>query len=144
MTNKVDELRKLRNELTHTFGPQHKISDIEFEKAYKKVQKCFKALKLSTASVEKITNSFKRKFVTTLQKLACICFIVFVAGLLSCVLYYWLANPMTGKSLHRFRVLPARPVHQVANRSRTVNAILEELHKLSIKNNRSLTYFYIS
>ena len=144
MTNKVDELRKLRNELIHTLGPQHKISDVEFEKAYKRVQKCFKALKLSTASVEKITNSFKRKFVTSLQNLACICFIVFIAGLLSCVLYYWLSNPVTVKSLFRFRVLPARPVHLVANRSRTVNAILQELQKLSIKNNRSLTYLYIS
>ena len=145
VTNKVDELRKLRNELTHTFGPQHKISDTEFENAYKKVQKCFKALKLSTANVEKITHSFKRKFVTSPQKLACICFIVFVAGLFSCVLYYSFSNPITGKvTLFHFRVLPTRPVHLVANRSRTVNAILEELHNLSIKNNRSLTYLYIS
>ena len=144
VTNKVDELRKLRNELTHTFGPQHKISDIKFENAYKKVQNCFQALKLSTVKVEKITHSFKRKFITSPQKLACICFIVFVAGLLSCVLYYSLANPMTDKSLFYFRVLPTRPVHLVVNRSRTVNAILEELHSLSIKNNRSLTYLYIS
>ena len=144
VTNKVDELRKLRNELTHTFGPQHKISDVEFENSYKKVQNCFKALKLSTANVEKITHSFKKKFVTSPQNLACICFIVFVAGLLSCVLYYWLSDSMTNKSLFHFRVLPTRPVHLVANRNRTVNAILEELHILSIKNKRSLTYLYIS
>ncbi|CAB4023138.1 Hypothetical predicted protein [Paramuricea clavata] len=37
-----------------------------------------------------------------------------------------------------------RPVHLVANRSRTVNAILEDLQILSLRNNRALSYLYIS
>ena len=143
VSNKVDELRELRNKLTHTIGPQHKISDIEFENAYKKVQNCFKALRLSTARVDRITNSFKEKLITSFRKMTYFCLFVFIAGLLCSAFYYWFTNPP--KSLYRFRVLPTRPVHLVAKRGQTVNyAILGELHNLSIGNNRSLTHFYIS
>ena len=57
---------------------------------------------------------------------------------------YWYSDSMTNKGLKSFRILPVRPIHLVANRSRTVNAILEELHSLSIRNNQSLTYLYMS
>ncbi|CAB4039012.1 Nephrocystin-3, partial, partial [Paramuricea clavata] len=143
VSNKVDELRKLRNELTHTIGSQHKISVVEFENAYKKVQNCFKVLKLSAADVEKILKSFKAKYVTSFRKMIYLC-LVFIAGLLSSASYYWFTHPMATKSVFRFRVLPTRPIHLVANRSQTVNAILEELHNLSIRNKRSLTYLYLS
>ena len=143
VSNKVDELRELRNKLTHTFGPQHKISDIEFENAYRKVQNCFKVLKLPTASVEQIKNSFRGKFITSSRKMTCISFmLLFIGGLLSSAYFYWVAN--SSKSLFHFRVFPTRPVHLVAKRSQTVNAILGELHNLSNRNNRSLTYLYIS
>ncbi len=142
VSNKVDELRELRNKLTHTIGRQHKISDIEFENAYKKVQRCFKALRLSTARVDRITNSFKEKLITSFRKMTYFCLIVFLAGLLCSAFYYWFTDPP--KSFYHFRVLPTRPVHLVAKRSQTVNAILGELHNLSIRNNRSLTHFYIS
>jgi tetratricopeptide (TPR) repeat protein/predicted PolB exonuclease-like 3'-5' exonuclease len=138
VSNKVDELRELRNELTHTFGSQHKISDVEFENAYKKVQNCFKVLKLSTADVEKIIKSYKAKFITCFPRMTYLCLTIFIVGLLSS---YWL---MTTKSDFRFQVLPTRPIHLVANRSQTVNSILEELHNLSIRNKRSLTYLYLS
>ncbi|CAB3985933.1 Hypothetical predicted protein [Paramuricea clavata] len=144
VSNKVDELRKLRNELTHTIGSQHKISDVKFENAYKKVQNCFKVLKLSAADVEKILKSFKAKYVTSFRKMMYLCLTVFIAGLLSSASYYWFTHPMATKSVFRFRVLPTRPIHLVANRSQTVNAILEELHNLSIRNNGSLTYLYLS
>ena len=67
-SNKVNELREIRNKLTHKMGRQHEISDIEFDKNYKKVQNCLKALKLSTASVDKIAHSFKGRLVTSLEK----------------------------------------------------------------------------
>jgi hypothetical protein len=123
--NKVHELRKLRNELTHTNGPKHEISDVEFENAYKKVQSTFKVLRLSTADVEKVIKSFEAKFITTFRKMTYLCLALFIAGLLSS---YWFTHPMTTKSVFRFRVLPTGPLHLVANQSQTVNAILEELH----------------
>ena len=73
-----------------------------------------------------------------------VCLIIFLAGLLSSASYYWYTNSSTVKSLTSFRILPVRPIHVVANRSQTVNAILEELQSLSIRNDRSLTYLYIS
>ena len=142
--DKVNELRKLRNDLTHVHGPQHKISNTEFDKAYNKIQNCFKVLKLSTRSVEIILDSWKRKISINFGKMTYICLTIFVTGLLSSASYYWYTNSMTAKALTPFRILPVRPIHLVANRSRTVNAILEELYNLRIRSTRSLTYFYIS
>lgn len=144
VSNKVDELRKLRNNLTHVHGPQNKIANTDFDKAYKKIQNCFKVLKLSTKSSEKILNSWKRKILVNVKNMTYICLTIFLAGLLSSASYYWYTNSSTVKSLTPFRSLPVQPIHLVANRSRTVNAILEELQSLSIRNNRSLTYLYIS
>ena len=144
VSNKVDELRKLRNNLTHAHGPQNKIANTDFDKAYKKIQNCFKVLKLSTKSSEKILNSWKRKILVNVKSMTFICLTIFLAGLLSSASYYWYTNSSTVKSLTPFRILPVRPIHVVANRSQTVNAILEELQRLSIRNDRSLTYLYIS
>ena len=140
----VNELRKLRNDVTHVHGPQHKISSIEFDKAYNQIQNCFKVLKLSTRSVKIIRDSWKRKIVINFGKMMYICLAIFIAGLLSSALYYWYKNFTTAKAFTSFRILPVRPQHLVANRSRTVDAILEELYNLRARNNRSLTYFYIS
>ena len=63
-------------------------------------------------------------------------FIVFVA--------YWLSFPKLLETKSNFRVLPTKPVHLVANRSLTVDAILHELKILDTKNRRSLTHLYIS
>ena len=134
--DKVNVLRELRNKLIHVDGSQHEISESELNNAYKKIHNCFKVLKLPTKNVDEILNSSKRKFF--------IYIFIFFAGLLSSASYHWYTNPITAKSLTSFRILPVRPLHLVANRSRTVNAILEELQNLRIRNNRSLTYFYIS
>ena len=142
--NKVDELRKLRNSLTHVHGPRYKISDNKFDNALKKIKNCFKVLKLSTTSVEKILNSWKRRILINFSKMTYICLSLFIAGLLSSATYYWYTHPITAKALTPFRILPVRPIHLVANRSRTVSALLEELRNLSIRNNQSLTYLYIS
>ncbi len=136
VSNNVDELRVLRNNLTHRFASQHKLPDTAFENAYKKIKSCFKVLKLSTADVERIANS-RGNCAFHLTEVIYICLAIFVG-----VSYYWFANTTAATSL--FRVLPARPVHIVANRSRTVNAILEELQTLSLRNNRALSYLYIS
>ena len=101
-------------------------------------------LKLSTTSVEKILNSWKRRILINFSKMTYICLSLFIAGLLSSATYYWYTHPITAKALTSFRILPVRPIHLVANRSRTVSARLEELRNLSIRNNRSLTYLYIS
>jgi hypothetical protein len=138
VSNKVDELRVLRNYLTHKFGSQHKMPDAAFNNAYKKVKNCFKALKLSTVNVEKIIrSSSRRNCCIYLTNIICICLTILIV-----VFCYWFANAFEAKTL--FRVLPTRPVHLVANRSRTVSAILEELRSLSARNNRALTYLYIS
>ena len=144
VSNKVDELRKLRNNLTHVHGPQNKIANTDFDKAYKKIQNCFKVLKLSTESSEEILNSWKRKILVNVKNMTYVCLIIFLAGLLSSASYYWYTNSRTVNSLMPFRSLPVRPIHLVANRSQTVNAILEELQSLSIRNDRSLTCLYIS
>ena len=137
VSNKVDELRVLRNHLTHKFGSQHKMPDAAFNNACRKVKNCFNVLKLSTANIERIRSSSRGKYAIHLTKLSYICLAISIG--ISC---YWLANSIEAKS--PFRVLPTRPVHLVANRSRTVNAILEELRSLSTRNNRALTYLYIS
>ncbi|CAB4005599.1 Hypothetical predicted protein [Paramuricea clavata] len=137
VSNKADELRVLRNHLTHKFGSQHKMPDAAVDNAYRKVKNCFKVLKLSTANVERIRSSSRGNYAVHLTKIVYICLPILVG-----VSYYWFTNAIEAKSL--FRVLPTRPVHLVANRSRTVNAILEELRSLSIRNNRALTYLYIS
>ncbi|CAB4036995.1 Myotubularin-related 14, partial [Paramuricea clavata] len=137
VSNKVDELRVLRNHLTHKFGSQHKMPDAAFNNACRKVKNCFKVLKLSTANVEGIRISLRGNYAIHLTKIMYICLPILVG-----VSYYWFTNAIEAKSL--FRVLPSRPVHLVANRSRTVNAILDELRNLSIRNNHALTYLYIS
>ena len=142
--DKVNVLRELRNKLIHVDGSQHEISESELNNAYKKIHSCFKVLKLPTKNVDEILNSSKRKFFISFGKMTYICLGLFFAGLLFSASYHWYTNPITAKSLTSFRILPVRPLHLVANRSRTVNAILEELHNLRIRNNRSLTYFYIS
>ena len=141
--NKVDELRELRNKLIHVDGSRHQISEGEFNNAFNKIQNCFKVLKLATQDVERISKSWKRNVSISLGTMTYIC-LALIVGLLSGVLYYWYSDSMTNKALKSFRILPVRPIHLVANRSRTVNAILEELHCLRIRNNQSLTYFYIS
>ena len=138
--NKVDELRELRNKLIHVDGSRHQISDAEFDNAFKKIQNCFKVLKLTTQDVERISKSWERNVSISLGTMTYIC-LALIVGLLSC---YWYSDSMTNKGLKSFRILPVRPIHLVANRSRTVNAILEELHSLSIRNNQSLTYLYMS
>ena len=142
--NKVDELRELRNKLIHVDGSRHQISDAEFNNAFNKIQNCFKVLKLTTQDVERISKSWKRNFSISLGTMTSYICLALIVGLLSGVLYYQYSDSMTNKALKSFRILPVRPIHLVANRSRTVNAILEELHCLSIRNNQSLTYLYIS
>ena len=140
--NKVDELRDLRNKLIHSFGSQHEMSEVAFDNAYKKVENCFNILLLSMVNVRKIRNSWKGNRVTCLWEMRFtryICFTVFLVGLLCGLLYI---SPIQHKFL--FKVLPRKPVHFVANRSPTVKALLKELRNLSIKNNRALTYLYIS
>ncbi|CAB4032486.1 Kinesin light chain, partial [Paramuricea clavata] len=138
VSNNVDELRVLRNHLNHKFASQHKMPDAAFNNAYKKVNNCFKALKLSTVNVEKIRNSSRGNYhAIHLRKIICISLTILIG-----VVCYLVANTSEAKTI--FSVLPTRPVHLVANRSRTVDAILKELHNLSIRNNRALSYLYIS
>ncbi|CAB4037355.1 Hypothetical predicted protein, partial [Paramuricea clavata] len=125
VSNKVDELRDLRNKLIHYFGSQHKMSDVAFDNAYKKVVNCFNVLLLSTADIQRIKNSWRGNHVTRLWGM--------------CALYILATQ---NKAL--FKVLPRKPVHLVANRNTAVKTILEELHNLSSRNDRALTYLYVS
>ncbi|CAB4020221.1 Hypothetical predicted protein [Paramuricea clavata] len=61
VSNKVNELRDLRNLLTHKFGSQHKMPDPAFNNACRKVRNCFNVLKLSTANIERIRSSSRGK-----------------------------------------------------------------------------------
>ena len=141
VSNKVHELKALRNKLIHRGGSRHEISDTEFDNASKKILNCFKVLKLSNTKVKKIINSSQQEISINFWKVI-ICLAIVIVGFGA--FYYLYANSMADKSFMPFRILPVRPVHLVENRSRTVNAILEELHNLRIRNNRSLTYIYIS
>ena len=144
VSNKVDELRDLRNKLSHKFASKHRMPDAAFDNAFKKVKNCFNVLKLPTTDVERIKNSLRRdntpctKYMTYFVAVMIIfsIFIVFVA--------YWLSFPKLLETKSNFRVLPTKPVHLVANRSLTVDAILQELKILDTKNRRSLTHLYIS
>ena len=140
VSKEVNELRDLRNRVVHSF-PWHKMSNDAFANACNKVKKCFNALSLSTADVERIANSRKGKNTTRFWK-ACICISIVILVLGGIIVRNELMKPPQNKTI--FRVLPARPVHLVANRTRIVGAILEELNNLSARNYRSLTYFYIS
>ena len=142
VSNKVDELRDLRNKLIHYFGSQHKMSDVAFENAYKKVVNCFNVLLLSTVDIQRIKNSWRGNHVTRLWGMWYMPYIfltVFLVGLLASALYILATQ---NKAL--FKVLPRKPVHLVANRNTAVKAILEELHNLYIRNERALTYLYVS
>ena len=46
VSNKVDELRDLRNKLSHKFASKHRMPDAAFDNAFKKVKNCFNVLKL--------------------------------------------------------------------------------------------------
>ncbi|CAB4044552.1 Hypothetical predicted protein, partial [Paramuricea clavata] len=139
VANAVKELRDLRNNIIHDFGSQHGISEAAFDNACKKVENCLTVLNPSTlADLERIRNSFKGNYVIDLTKIIYIGWWAILIG----VSFYWFTDAIHAKSL--FRVLPTRPVHLVANRSRTVNAILEDLQILSLRNNRTLSYLYIS
>ena len=136
----VDELRDLRNKLTHSFGSKHKMSDVAFENAYKKVETCFNLLSLSTAEVKRIRNLWKGNRVTGLwEDNRHTFFTVFLIGLFCSALFMLFTRQTV-----LFKVLPRKPVHLIASRSPIVDAILKELHALSARNNRAVTYLYIS
>lgn len=138
VNNNVDVLRDLRNKLTHSIAPHYKMSDVAFGNVYRIIKNCFNALSLSTADVERVRNSRRRRPSLRSRYLTGVCLAVFIVGLS----YFWAANPVRDKFL--FRVLPTRPGHLIVNRSRTVHAILDKLSNLSNSNNRALTYMYIS
>ena len=140
VSNNVNILRDLRNKLMHTFASKHRMPDAAFKNAYQKIKNCLIALLLSTAGVERVRNSRKRRPLSYFWYLAGICLTIFMVG--SVLSYYWPQE--SGGNKLTFRVLPPRPSHLIVNRSRTVNAILGELHNLSIRNRRALTYMYIS
>lgn len=136
----VDELRDLRNKLTHSFGSKHEMSDVAFDNAYKKVETCFNLLSLSTAEVQRIRNLWKGNRVAGLWEDNRHTFLtVFLIGLLCSALFMLFTRQTV-----LFKVLPSKPVHLIASRSPIVDAILKELHALSARNNRALTYLYIS
>ena len=139
----VDELRDLRNKLTHSFGSKHKMSDVAFENAYKKVETCFNLLSLSTAEVKRIRNLWKGNRVTGLWEDNRHIFLTVVFLTIICLLCSALFMLFTRQTV-LFKVLPSKPVHLIASRSSIVDAILKELHALSARNNRALTYLYIS
>ena len=145
ISQNVNELRQLRNELVHS--SVSRISDSELYSCLKKIRNSFEALDLPTADIQRIKNNRRGNRITSssetvsrylITSSSIFYFIVFLFALSSFIL--WVAKPT--ETL--FNVLPSRPVHLVANRSRTVTAIVEEMHLLSTRNNRALTYCYLS
>ena len=143
-SNKVDELRDLRNKLYHKFASKHKIPDAAFDNAFKKVKNCFNVLKLPTTDVERIKNSLRRDNTPCTKYMTYFVAVMIISSIFIVFVAYWLSFPKLLETKSNFRVLPTKPVHLVANRSLTVDAILQELKILNTKNRRSLTHLYIS
>ena len=138
-SDKVDELRVLRNK--HTF--KHLARNIEcltaFNNAYERAKNCFNVLKLPTTDLERIKKSFRRSNSPSTKGTTCFIFILSIIIVIVACGYFLIRVPKS-----HFRVLPTKPVHLIANRSLTVNAILQELKILGTTNRRSLTHLYIS
>ncbi|XP_028416213.1 uncharacterized protein LOC114540131 isoform X1 [Dendronephthya gigantea] len=136
--NNVDALRILRNNLAHVISTQHKLSDVAFENVYRKIKQSFIALSLPTADIEKVRKSRNKRHgsICTARSIL-VMTIVFLAT-------SWLLAKIIFRNKLYFTVLPPNPGHAIVNRSQIVDGILDELRILSSRNNRALTYLYIS
>ena len=137
----VDSLRKVRNFVCHV--PRVELSNTEFQNQSRKVLSAFQALGLSTVKIDEFreekTFSTAELYTAKVQNGILTC-LFFVSVIVSAVFYT--LNGTTYVS--SFQFLPSQPSHEIINRTDTVSNIIQTLRKLNDRNNRKLSYFYIS
>ena len=123
----VDDLRAFRNEV-FAHLPQGQISKPKFQSAIAKVQGAFEALGLSTGKIQEIRNqaSFPTRHLN------------------QCLEEVKVLNDQLQSETTPFRILPPKPLHDVAARNDEVAKITEVLKKLKETNESRLSYLYIS
>ena len=123
----VDDLRAFRNEV-FAHLPQGQASKPKFQSAIAKVQSAFEALGLSTGKIQEIRN--QANFPTR--------------HLNQCLEEVKVLNDQLQSETTPFRILPPKPLHDVAARNDEVAKITEVLKKLKETNESRLSYVYIS